>query len=264
MHLSGNGELVRRERAGATLVLTFSREEKLNALSSAMLRSLEAALDDAERDATVRVVVLTGEGDRAFVAGADIGEYAEQDHDAFLAYQSFSRALFTRIDTFPKPVVAAVNGHALGGGFEIALCCDVIVASERATFGLPEGLLGLSPGGGGTQRLTRAVGPFVAGDVLLSARRLSAQDALQLGIASEVVPSSELGGAALAKATAIAAVAPLSSREMLALIGAAGDVDLETGLTLEQQSLARLHLSDDAAEGVRAFLEKREPRFQGM
>jgi enoyl-CoA hydratase len=247
----------------AALVLTFSREEKLNALSTPMLEELDRALDDAEADEAIRVLVLTGAGPKAFVAGADISEYAGQDHEAFVAYQALSRRLFSRIDDFPKPVIAAVNGYALGGGFEIALCCDVIVASENARFGLPEGLLGLSPGGGGTQRLTRAAGPFVASDVLLATRRLTAAEARELGLVSEVVPPDHLHEAALAKASAMEKVAPLASVELLRLVRTAGEVDLEAGLTLEQEALARLHRTDDADEGVRAFVEKRAPRFRG-
>ncbi|HJR97811.1 MAG TPA: enoyl-CoA hydratase-related protein [Actinomycetota bacterium] len=262
MRLSADADLVRRERVDATLLLTFAREEKLNALSTSMLERLDDALDAAEHDDEVRVLVLTGAGAKAFVAGADIGEYAEQDHEAFVAYQALSRRVFSRLDASMKPAVAAVNGYALGGGFEIALCCDLIVASDRARFGLPEGLLGLVPGGGGTQRLTRAVGPFVAADVLLSARRLTAHEAHRLGLVAEVVPPEELREAALEKATAISAIAPLASREMLGLIRAAADVALEEGLTREQDALARLHRTDDAAEGVRAFVEKRPPRFR--
>jgi enoyl-CoA hydratase len=256
-------DLVRSERRGAAIVLTFDRPEKLNALSTPLLDRFEERLDEAERDADVRVVVLTGAGEKAFIAGADIGEYAEQDDEAFDEYQRFSRRLFSRIDGFPKPVIGAVNGYALGGGFEIALCCDVLVASENARFGLPEGLLGLSPGGGGTQRLTRAVGPFVAADVLLSARRLSAEDAHRLGLVAEVVESEHLLATALAKAEAMGKVAPLASSAMLRLIEAAGDAPLEEGLTLEQDALSRLRRSEDATEGIEAFVAKREPRFRG-
>jgi enoyl-CoA hydratase len=263
VRLSADVDLVRRERLDSTSILTFSREDKLNALNTPMLQELDRALDEAERDDDVRVLVLTGAGTKAFVAGADIGEYSEQDHDAFVAYQSFSRQVFTRIDDFPKPVIGAVNGYALGGGFEIALCCDVLVASENARFGLPEGLLGLSPGGGGTQRLTRAVGPFVSADVLLSARRLTAAEARVAGLVSEVVEAGQLRDAALAKAASMAAIAPLASREILMLIRAATGADLEEGLTSEQEALARLHLTEDADEGVRAFVEKRPPRFRG-
>jgi enoyl-CoA hydratase len=256
-------ELVLSERRDVALVLTFNRPDKLNALSTVMLNEFERRLDEAERDDEVRVVVLTGAGGKAFVAGADIGEYAEQDEEAFGEYQRFSRRLFSRLDRFPKPVVGAVNGYALGGGFEIALCCDVLVASSNARFGLPEGLLGLSPGGGGTQRLTRAAGPFVAADVLLSARRLTAEDAFRVGLVAEVVEPDRLMDAALEKAEAMAKIAPLASAGMLRLIEIAGDAPLEDGLTLEQEALARLRASADAAEGIDAFVNKREPKFRG-
>ena len=164
----GDGDVLLRQRRGPALVLTFNRPAKLNAISSAVLGELERRLGQAERDPEVRAVVLTGAGPKAFVAGADIAEYAAGDHEAFVAYQAESRRLFSWLDGLPKPVIGAVNGYALGGGFEIALCCDLLVASANARFGLPEGLLGLSPGGGGTQRLTRAAGPFVAADVLLA------------------------------------------------------------------------------------------------
>lgn len=251
------------ERRSPALLVTFNRPEKLNALSTPMLRKLERRLDQAEADDQVRVVVLTGAGPKAFAAGADIEEYSRQDRMQFVQYQRFSRHLFSRIDRFPKPVVGAVNGYALGGGFEIALSCDVLLASENARFGLPEGLLGLSPGGGGTQRLTRAVGPFVAADVLLAARRLTAADAQRLGLVSEVLGGEDLLDAALEKARDMARIAPLATAAMVELIRVAMERPLEEGLTLEHDALIRLHGSADATEGVRAFVEKREPRFQG-
>jgi enoyl-CoA hydratase len=252
---------VRRRRRGATAVLTFNRPDKMNALSSALLDRFEELLDDVERDDEVRAVVMTGAGDRAFVAGADIEEYSRQTDEEFAAYQRRSRALFSRIDDFPKPVIAAVNGYALGGGFEIALACDVIVANPSARFGLPEGLLGLSPGGGGTQRLTRAVGPYVAARVLLAADRLRADEALALGLVSAVADDVVASAIELAERTA--KIAPLASREMHALIRAALDHPLEEGLTLEQETLLRLRATVDATEGVDAFVGKREPRFEG-
>jgi enoyl-CoA hydratase len=257
------GDLVLVEQRDAVRILTFNRPEKLNALSTAMLEELERALDDARADEATRVVILTGAGDRAFVAGADIGEYAEQTDDAFDAFQRLCRRIFDAIDTFPVPVIAAVNGYALGGGFEIALSCDVLVASPNARFGLPEGLLGLSPGGGGTQRLTRAAGPFVAADVLLSARRLTADEALRVGLLAEVVEPAELLRAAVEKAEAIVRGAPLAAREMLDLVRLAMDAPLAEGLDREHAALLRLRRTRDAAEGVRAFVEKRDPRFEG-
>ena len=256
-------EVLLAERRGPALVLTVNRPGKRNAISSAVLAELDRRLDQAERDPRVRSLVLTGAGDRAFVAGADIAEYAAGDHRAFVAYQAESRRLFSCLDAFGKPVIGAVNGYALGGGFELALCCDVLVASERASFGLPEGLLGLSPGGGGTQRLTRAAGPFVAADVLLAGRRLTATEALGLGLVAEVVAPERLLEAALAKAEQAARVAPLAGRAMLALVRTALEAPLEEGLTREQDALAALHRTRDAAEGIRAFVEKRAPRFTG-
>ena len=256
-------DLVLVERRDAVRVVTFNRPEKLNALSTPMLGELERALDDARDDPSTRVVILTGAGERAFVAGADIGEYAEQTDEAFDAFQRTCRRIFDAIDLFPVPVIGAVNGYALGGGFEIALSCDLLIASDNARFGLPEGLLGLSPGGGGTQRLTRATGPFVAADVLLSARRLTAEDALRAGIVSEVVEPGSLLDAAFTKAHAIVKCAPLAVREMLGLVRVAMETPLADGLDREHESLLRLRRTADAAEGVRAFVEKREPRFEG-
>jgi enoyl-CoA hydratase len=258
-----SGDLVLHERRGPTLVLTLDRPDKLNALSTPMLEELDAALDGAERDNEVRVLVVTGAGDKAFVAGADIEEYSGLDQAGFVAYQERSRRLFTRIDAFPKPVIGAINGYALGGGFEIALCCDVLIASSNARFGLPEGLLGLCPGGGGSQRLTRAVGPFVANDVLLAARRVTAEEALALGLVASVVELPRLLDATLAKAEAMTKVAPVAAREMSRLVRAAGELALEDGLEMEQQALATLRETADAQEGITAFVEKREPRFRG-
>jgi enoyl-CoA hydratase/carnithine racemase len=257
------GELVLVERRDATRILTFNRPEKLNALSSAMLAELEHELDEARDDAACRVVVLTGAGDRAFMAGADIAEYAEQTDEDFDTFQRSCRRVFGAIDAFPKPVIGAINGYALGGGFEIALCCDVVLASASARFGLPEGLLGLVPGGGGTQRLTRAAGPFVAADVLLSARRLTAGEAMTAGLVSEIVGSDLLMEATIAKAEAIAKLGPLAVTELLGLVRTATEEPLEEGLRHEQNALMRLRRTEDAAEGVRAFVEKRESRFRG-
>ena len=258
------GPLVKLEKHDDNIaILTFNRPEKLNALSTLLLEEFEAQLRDVERDPDIRVVILTGEGEKAFVAGADIGGYADQNGEAFMAFQLSGRRINDYLERFPKAVIAAVNGYALGGGFEIALCCDVIIVSTTARMGLPEGLLGLSPGGGGTQRLTRAVGRYVAADLLLSGRRLSGRRAYELGLAAEVVEPAKLMETAIAKAEYMLRVAPLSIREMKRLIRIGADAALPTGLALEQEVLFRLFNSRDGQEGIRAFIEKREPIFLG-
>lgn len=247
----------------AIAVLTFNRPEKMNALSTPLLQEFEQYLKEIEQDTAVRVVILTGAGEKAFVAGADIAEYADGSAQAFIDYQFNSRRLFDYIESYPKPIIAAINGYALGGGFEIALCCDVLICSENARLGLPEGSLGLVPGGGGTQRLTRAVGRYVAADVLLSGHRLSGQRAYELGLASAVVPLEDLMATAIKKAEYMLKVAPLAQTEMKRLIRVGLDGALPTGLALEQEVLFRLFSSADGQEGVKAFVEKRDPQFKG-
>jgi enoyl-CoA hydratase len=256
-------DLVRSERRGTTAVLTFNRPDKLNAISTAMLAQLEERLEQVDGDAGIRALVLTGAGDRAFVAGADIGEYAGQAGDEFRRYQRRSRAVFSRLAGLGKPVIAAVNGYALGGGFEIALCCDVMVASATALFGLPEGLLGLCPGGGGTQRLTGAAGSYVAARVLLFADRLTAGDAAHLGLVAKVVEPGALMDTALDLANRAARVAPLAVRAMKTLVAQAGEGTLADGLDREHEALFCLYETADAQEGIAAFTEKRPAAFEG-
>lgn len=262
---AGASDVLRFERVedGRIAVATFNRPDKLNALSTEMLRQFDARLAEVESDPRLRVLLLTGAGPKAFIAGADISEYAGQNDEAFAEYQFSSRRLFTSLERLGKPTIGAINGYALGGGFEIALCCDVLLASTNARFGLPEGLLGLSPGGGGTQRLTRAVGRYVAADVLLAARRLTAERAFQLGLVAEVVEPERLMDAALARAREMLKVGPLAQREMKRLIREGPDAALDTALTLEQEVLLRLARTADGREGIRAFVEKREPRWEG-
>jgi enoyl-CoA hydratase len=243
--------------------LTFNRPEKLNALSTPMIRALEAELDSIAADPGVRVVILTGAGDRAFVAGADIAEYRGNRRDAFAAYQFESRRVFDKLEALPQPTIAAIRGYALGGGFELALCCDLIVCAESARLGLPEGLLGLSPGGGGTQRLTRAVGKIVASDIMLGARRISGERAFQLGLAVELTTDDALMETALARAQAMLKVAPRAQTEMKRLIRQGFDAPLPVAQSLEQEVLLRLYSTHDGQEGIEAFLDKRQPEFKG-
>jgi enoyl-CoA hydratase/carnithine racemase len=243
--------------------LTFNRPDKLNALSTELLDEFETHLADIRDDDSIRVVILTGAGDKAFVAGADIAEYADGNREAFVTFQRRGRRVNDSLEHFPKVTIATVNGYALGGGFELALCCDLILASTTARFGLPEGLLGLSPGGGGSQRLVRAVGRYVAADVLLTARRLSGEVAFNLGLASAVVEPSALAEAALEKARYALKVAPLAARAMKRLLRDGADASLVSALSLEQEVLFGLYASEDGLEGIQAFVDKRPPSFKG-
>ena len=243
--------------------LTFNRPDKLNALSDAMVLEFEAALDAIAADRAVRAVILTGAGEKAFVAGADIAEYRGHRLAAFNAYQFTSRRVFDKLEALPQPTIAAIGGYALGGGFEIALCCDILVCGQSARLGLPEGTLGLSPGGGGTQRLTRAVGRYMASEIMLAARRITGERAYQLGLAAELVADADLAEAALARARAVLKVAPLAAMEMKRLIRQGPDAALPTALAFEQEVLARLYGTEDGQEGIAAFLDKREPKFKG-
>lgn len=255
--------VARTQPDDGVVTLTFNRPDKLNALSTPLLDEFEAHLEDVRRDPSVRAVILTGAGEKAFVAGADIGEYADGDASAFIAFQTRGRGINDALEALPKVTIAAVNGYALGGGFELALCCDVVIATPEARFGLPEGLLGLSPGGGGTQRLVRAAGRHVAADVLLTGRRITGEQAVTLGIAADVVPAAELAKAALSKANYAKRIAPGSVREMKRLLREGADAPLTTALSLEQEVLFRLYGTPDGQEGVRAFVEKRTPKFEG-
>jgi enoyl-CoA hydratase/carnithine racemase len=257
--------LVLRETAqdGAVAILRFNRPEKLNALSTPLLTLFERELAAVEADPAVRVLILTGAGEKAFVAGADIAEYQGRQDRKFIAYQLDSRRLFDRLEALPKPTIAAINGYALGGGFELALCCDVLVVSTRARLGLPEGLLGLSPGGGGTQRLLRSIGRHATADVLLSGARISGERAHQTGLAAALAEPEGLMEAALDKARAMLRLAPGSQAEMKRLIRVGPDSALPTALSLEQEVLFRLYGTADGQEGIDAFLAKREPRFRG-
>lgn len=242
--------------------ILFNRPEKLNALSTPLMREFETALDVAAADPGVRVIVLRGAGGKAFVAGADIAEYQGDKRSEFIAYQFNSRRVFDRLERVGKPVICAIDGFALGGGFEIALCCDILILSETAQLGLPEGRLGLCPGGGGTQRLLRAIGKYAASDLLLAGWRMSAQRAFELGIAADVVPAEGMDEAILRRARACLKVAPLAAAEMKRLLREGQDAGIETAKSLEQEVLFRLYSTADGQEGIDAFLEKRDPQFR--
>ncbi|MFB6551114.1 enoyl-CoA hydratase/isomerase family protein [Streptomyces sp. NPDC056405] len=253
--------LVETRRNGVA-VLRVNRESALGALSRGMVEALGSYLEDLRVDDEVRVLVLTGTG-RGFVAGADINEYSEVSRAAFDGYQRLSLEVFERLTRLPQPAVAAVNGYALGGGFELALCCDFVVASTAARFGLPEVKLGLLPGGGGTVRLTRLIGAPRAKELVLTGRRMDGAEAERMGLVTSVVEPAELMPTALALAEGIADQAPLAVREGKRLVDDGLESGLGAALLREQQSLSWLYTTEDAREGVAAFLEKREARFLG-
>ena len=243
--------------------LLFNRPDKLNALSSPLMAEFDAALDAAATDPDVRVLVLRGAGGKAFVAGADIAEYQGDKRAAFIAYQMNSRRVFDKLECLSKPVICAIDGFALGGGFEIALCCDIIVVTPGAQLGLPEGKLGLSPGGGGTQRLVRAVGKHAASDIMLAGWRMDGERAFQLGLAAEIAASDAFDEAVLKRARACLKIAPLAQAEMKRLMREGVDAPLEAAKSYEQEVLFRLYSTEDGQEGIDAFLEKRNPQFKG-
>lgn len=256
-------ELVLYEVQEGVARITLNRPEKYNALSLPLLRQLTEAFDRAEADAEVRAVVLAGAG-RAFCAGADIGEMAGLSSLADAEQWVQERAgHLQRVARCPKPVVAAIHGYALGGGLELAMQADLRVAGQQAWLGQPEIQLGLMPGAGGTQRLARLIGPSRALRWVWTGERMSAQQALALGLVDEVVPDDQVLATAHELAGRLARQAPLAVRFIKRCIWEGLEMPLAQGLAMERQAFAQLLVTRDGQEGVRAFLEKRAPRFEG-
>lgn len=245
----------------AVALLTIERPEALNALSFDLLDELATALEELDADEACRAIVITGSGDRAFAAGADIRELAGQTPVRLAAEDRFSS--WNRIDAIRTPLIAAVRGLALGGGCELAMACDMIVAAEDAEFGQPEIRLGVMPGAGGTQRLTRAVGKALAMELILTGRSLPAREAEARGLVTRVVPAEATLGAALELAARIAAQAPLAVAAAKEAIRAAAELPLSAGLDLERRTFFLLFGSEDQSEGMTAFVEKRVPHWTG-
>jgi enoyl-CoA hydratase/carnithine racemase len=240
--------------------ITLNRPDKLNALNRTVFVELGHALKRLDASETAAVGVLTGEG-RAFAAGADIQDYVDISVHDYRAFMDVGRAVSDRIAALRKPVIAAVRGFALGGGFELVLACDLVVAADNARFGLPETKLGLVPGGGGTQRLPRLVGRMRATELMITGRFLTADEAQAWGIVNQVVPKDELLARAQEMADVVAAQAPGAVSTIKRIVREGADAPLPTALSLEQDATARLIVSDDAREGIAAFIEKRPPRF---
>jgi enoyl-CoA hydratase/carnithine racemase len=262
--------VLRTSRAGdraELLVLTLDRPAALNAIDDALLAALHGALDAVNAEVAgeplaIRAVVVTGGGGRAFSTGMDLKERASFDDDRLRGQRSELIRLMTRVHALPVPAIAAVEGYALAGGFELALACDLIVASRAAVFGLPEVAVGIFPGGGSTQTLTWLVGPARARDVILTGRRLTADEAEAWGVVARVVDEGSALDGALELAGAVARGAPLGIRQARRAIARAHR-SLADGMADENQLYETVLVSDDRREGFRAFAEKRPPRFTG-
>ena len=242
--------------------ITVNRPDKLNALNAATLDALQAAFDAAATDDAVRVVVLTGAGPKAFVAGADIAEMADLRPTEGRDFSLRGQRLMRSIETLPKPVVAMVNGFALGGGLELAMGCHLRIAADTAKVGQPEIGLGLIPGFGGSQRLLRLAGRAATLELCLLGAPVTAERALQLGIVNRVVPAAELEAETLRVATQLAASAPLALRATLDVVNIGGECGIEEGLEYESAQFGLMFSTQDMREGTAAFLERRKPEFR--
>jgi enoyl-CoA hydratase len=255
------------EQEGGLAIVTLNRPRQLNALDRTMVRELdelaarfEAGFHDTR---SPRVVIFTGAGDRAFMAGADITEFQGLTPADSLVFDQRIQRLFNRLEALPQVTIAAINGFALGGGCELSLCCDLVVAAESARFGQPEVNLGIIPGAGGTQRLARIAGMHRAKELNLLGEMIDAQEAYRIGLANRVVPAASLLTEARALADKLLAKAPLTLRLIKDAMNEGYDLDLAKGLALEVRSFAIAFSTEDRAEGVSAFLEKRRPVFKG-
>jgi enoyl-CoA hydratase len=255
-------DYVKVQREDGVAVLTIDRQEKLNALDRQVVEEIGQALLELEAERP-RAIVVTGAGERAFIAGADIRAMSVMDPIEAKQFSEIGHAAMALLDRSPVPTIAAVNGFALGGGCEVALACDVRIAAENATFGFPEVGLGILPGMGGTQRLPRLVGPALAKELIFTGRRIGAEEAREIGLVNRVVGQGEALDAAMELAAEISANGPLAVRHAKAATNRALDVDLVSGLEYEADQFALLFATEDAREGMNAFGEKRKPKFEG-
>lgn len=250
------------ERRNRIAIITINRPDKRNALNIKTREEGAALLEELRNDDSVGVVVFTGAGDKSFIAGADIAEFAGRTAMNQRDIMT-DRSLFTAIDTFPKPIIAMVNGYCLGGGCELALACDIRIASENASFGQPEINLGIIPGGGGTQRLTRLVGEGKAMELILTGEIIDAKTAFSIGLVNHVVSADQLEAKTMDIANRIAEKGPVAVKLAKEAVKIASRSTLDEGLRREVDLFALCFSTEDKDEGVRAFLEKRKPVFKG-
>lgn len=255
-------ETILVEKRESVAILTINRPDKLNALGAKVHEEGVAALEGLRTDSSIRVLVITGAGEKSFIAGADISEFAGQTPVSQRA-MFLENTLFNSIDRFPKPVIAMINGFCLGGGCEVALACDLRIASEKARFGQPEINLGIIPGGGGTQRLTRLIGEGKSMELILTGDMIDARAAYDLGLVNAVHPAEELEAKTLELANKIAEKSPIALQMAKEAVKLASRSNLDEGLKREIDLFAICFSSEDKEEGVAAFLEKRKPIFKG-
>ncbi len=248
---------------GSVAIIRFNRPKALNAINSEVLAELSDALDKIEEDKSVKVLVLTGEGEKAFVAGADISYMVDLSPLQARRFSRDGQELLFRLENLSVPVIACVNGFALGGGTEIAMACDFIYASENAKFGQPEINLGIIPGFGGTQRLSRRVGTALAKELCMTGVMISAEDAKEIGLVNKVFPPEKLWEGTMKTANILASKGKVSIKAVKNSIDRGVDLDLRSGCYLEADAFAVCKSSPDAKEGMTAFLEKRKPEFTG-
>jgi enoyl-CoA hydratase/carnithine racemase len=256
-------QFVTVERSGSSAMITLRRSKALNALNATVLAELLAAASELSADPSIRVVLMTGEGDRAFIAGADITEFVGASPADALQIGQRIKQLNSAITSMPKPVVAVINGYCLGGGLEVALACDIRIASTTARLGLPEIKLGILPGGGGTVRLSKIAGSSVARMLAMTGEPISADRAMALGLLYSVHPPEELAGAAKALAVHLESLAPFAMAQLKNQLNIAVDADTASAIEAEIKSLALCFSTQDQEEGAAAFLEKRKPNLTG-
>jgi enoyl-CoA hydratase len=252
------------ERDGAVLIVTINRPDKLNALNTQTVTELDRAMEEARTDAEVRVIILTGSGEKSFVAGADINELAVQSPVSGREHARSGQAVFERIERLGKPVIAAINGFALGGGCELAMACTLRIAADHAKLGQPEINLGLIPGYAGSQRLPRLVGRGRALELLLLGAPIPADEAFRIGLVNKVVPGAQLMTETRALAQQLAAKAPIAVRYILDAVAGGLEMSFADAQTYEATLFGLIATTDDMREGTRAFLDKRKPTFRGQ
>ncbi len=250
-------EFITYEVEGQIGIITINRPKALNALNSAVLDELDKTLDAVDQEA-IRCLILTGAGEKSFVAGADIGEMSTLTKAEGEAFGKKGNDVFRKLETFPIPVIAAVNGFALGGGCEISMSCDIRICSENAVFGQPEAGLGITPGFGGTQRLARIVGTGKAKEMIYGARNIKAEEAYRIGLVNNVYPAEELMPAAKKLASTIARNAPIAVRNCKRAINEGIQVDMDQAIVIEEKLFGSCFETCDQKEGMNAFLEKRK------